>query len=69
MNLEKKIGILISVLIISLVLFIVLPKISPAITELLTNQPAQPYDPAAAYTGNDLLILAPKVMFLSLIHI
>ena len=63
MNLEKKIVILISVLIISLVLFIALPKISPAITELLTNQPAQPYDPAAAYMGNDLLILAPKVMF------
>ncbi|MBE0523549.1 MAG: alpha-2-macroglobulin [Methanosarcinales archaeon] len=63
MNLEKKIGILIPILIISLVLFIALPKISPAITELLTNQPAQSYDPAAAYTGNDLLILAPRVMF------
>ncbi|MCL7476475.1 MAG: MG2 domain-containing protein, partial [ANME-2 cluster archaeon] len=62
MNPEKKIPIVISILALSLILILAFPTITQPITELM-NQPVRPYDPAATYTGSDLLILAPRVMF------
>ena len=62
MNPEKKIPIIISLLALSLVLLMVFPTITLPISNLI-NQPARPYDPTATYTGSDLLILAPRVMF------
>lgn len=62
MNPEKKIPILISLLVLFLILLIISPTITQPITKLI-NQTIRPYDPAATYTGNDLLILAPRVMF------
>ncbi len=54
--------IIISILAISLILLMVFPSITQPISNLI-NQPARPYDHAATYTGSDLLILAPRVMF------
>ena len=62
MNPEKKIPILISILALSLILILAFPTITQPISNLI-NQPARPYDPTATYTGSDLLILAPRVMF------
>jgi len=62
MNSNKLTPIIISLLAISLILLLVFPTITQPISNLI-NQPARPYDPAATYTGSDLLILAPRVMF------
>lgn len=62
MNPEKKIPLLISILAISLIIILAFPTITQPITELI-NQPVRPYNPTAEYTGSDLLILAPRVMF------
>ena len=62
MNSNKLTPIIISLLAISLVLLMVFPSITQPISNLI-NQPARPYDPTATYTGSDLLILAPRVMF------
>ncbi|MBW6517038.1 MAG: alpha-2-macroglobulin [ANME-2 cluster archaeon] len=62
MNPDKKIPLFISLLVLFLILLIVFPTITQPITKLI-NQPARPYDPTASYTGSDLLILAPRVMF------
>ena len=62
MNTNKLTPIIISLLAISIVLLMVFPSITQPISNLI-NQPARPYDPTATYTGSDLLILAPRVMF------
>ncbi|MBC2698100.1 MAG: alpha-2-macroglobulin [ANME-2 cluster archaeon] len=62
MNSNKLAPIIISLLAISLILLLVFPTITQPISNLI-NQPAHPYDPTATYTGSDLLILAPRVMF------
>jgi len=62
MNSNKLTPIIISILAISLLLLMVFPTITEPISNLI-NQPARPYDPTATYTGSDLLILAPRVMF------
>ncbi|MCD4840978.1 MAG: hypothetical protein K8R08_03070, partial [Methanosarcinales archaeon] len=62
MNSNKLNPIIISLLAISLLLLMVFPTITQPISNLIT-QPARPYDPTAPYTGSDLLILAPRVMF------
>jgi CD109 antigen len=62
MNTNKLTPIIISLLAISIVLLMVFPTITLPISNLI-NQPARPYDPNATYTGSDLLILAPRVMF------
>jgi len=62
MNSNKLTPIIISLLAISLILLMVFPTITQPISNLI-NQPAHPYDPTATYTGSDLLILAPRVMF------
>jgi len=62
MNQNKLTPIIISLLAISLLLLMVFPSITQPISNLI-NQPARPYDPTSTYTGSDLLILAPRVMF------